>query len=90
MWTQKGQEEGGVNWESSTDIYTLPYVKQRASGSWYIAQGAHQSTLWWPRGVEWGWEVQGGGDVCTDVADSLCCRTEMETIMWSNYTPIKK
>ena len=29
--TERGKE-GGMNWESSTDIYTLPCVKQIASG----------------------------------------------------------
>ena len=27
-----GEGEGGINWESSMDIYTLPRVKQTASG----------------------------------------------------------
>ena len=31
LWTQWGRE-GGVNWEIRTDIYTLSYVKQIASG----------------------------------------------------------
>ena len=28
-----GEGEGGTNWESSIEIYTLPYVKQMASDS---------------------------------------------------------
>ena len=27
-----GEEKGGMNWESSTETYTLPCVKQIASG----------------------------------------------------------
>ena len=27
MWTQQGEEEGGTNWEISTEIHTLPCVK---------------------------------------------------------------
>ena len=37
--------DSGTNWESSTDIYTLPCV---------IIQGAQLGTLWWHRGVGWG------------------------------------
>ena len=29
------------------------------------------------------------GDVCVCMADSLCCRAEANTPLWSNYTPIK-
>ena len=48
----------------------------------------------WPRGVGWGgWEGgsrgRGYGDICMDVADALCCTTETNTTLWSNYTPIK-
>jgi len=32
LWTQCGGE-GGMNGESSMEIYTLPYVKQIASGN---------------------------------------------------------
>ena len=31
MWTQRGEGEGGTNWEIRIDIYTLPCVKQIAS-----------------------------------------------------------
>ena len=34
------KEEGGMNWESSTDIYTLPYVKWIAKGTCCITRGA--------------------------------------------------
>ena len=28
----EGEGEGGVNWESGTNVYTLPCVKEPASG----------------------------------------------------------
>ena len=28
-----------------------------------------------------GWEVQDRGDMCTHIADSLCCTTEMEAVV---------
>ena len=37
-----------------------------------------------------GKEVQEGGDICTDVADSLCCAAETNTTLQSNYSPILK
>ena len=36
-----------------------------------------------------GKEIQGGGDICICVADSLCCTAETNTAVKSNYTPIK-
>ena len=40
---EKGERE--MNWESSTDIYTLPYVKWIAGGTCCIAQGAQLGAL---------------------------------------------
>ena len=34
-------------------------------------------------------EFQGRGDICISVAESLCCTTETNTTLKSNYTPIK-
>ena len=28
-------------------------------------------------------------DICIHIADSLCCKAEINTILQSNYTPIK-
>ena len=39
---------------------------------------------------EGGREVQEGGDICTHIADSLCCTAESNTTLKNNYTPIKK
>ena len=40
---------------------------------------------------EWGGrEAQEGGDICIHMADSHCSGAETNTILESNYTPIKK
>ena len=60
--------EGGTNWESGIETYTLPCLKHRGSGkgSCCITQGAQPSALWQPRGVRWcgggrwGWEWERG------------------------------
>ena len=41
-----GEGEGGMNWESSIEAYTLLYVKQRAGWSCSITQVAQLSALW--------------------------------------------
>ena len=51
-----GEAEGGANWESSIDTYSLPYVKYIANEKFY-KQGAQLGTQWQPRGVGLG----GGG-----------------------------
>ena len=40
-----GEGEGETNWESRTDLYTAPCLKQRASGKLLIAQGMQLSAL---------------------------------------------
>ena len=40
-------------------------------------------------GVQDGREIQGGGGICIPVTDSCWCMTETNTILWSNYLPIK-
>ena len=35
-----GKGEGGTNWESSTKIYTLPYVKQIANEKMLYSAGS--------------------------------------------------
>ena len=40
MWTQLGEREGGTNWEIKIDIYTLPCVKQVASGNLLYSTGS--------------------------------------------------
>ena len=61
-------------------------------GSRGITPRAQGSILGQARGAGWGgvWgEVQEGGDICTLIADSCCRMTESNTILKSNYLPIK-
>ena len=52
-----GDGAGGTNWQSNTEICTLPCVKQLASGKPLNNKGAQLRALWWPRGWEGvGWE----------------------------------
>ena len=37
--------EGGTNWESSTETYTLPYVKHRSN--LLYEKGAQRGETWW-------------------------------------------
>jgi len=68
-----GEGEGGTDWESSTETYTLPYVKQTASGKLY--KHRELNLVLWDNlegcdGVGGGWEAQEGRDICILVADS--------------------
>jgi len=41
-----GEGEGGLNWESSIEIYTLAYIKQIASGKLlYNKEGSTQYSV---------------------------------------------
>ena len=91
-----GEGEGGMNWESSADIYKLPCVKQTASGKLLLTQGSQLGALWWPR-RSWpsgmgdvGWEAQEEGDICIQKASLLCFTPETNTELYSNNTWIKK
>ena len=64
--------EGRTNWESSTEIYILPCVKQ-------IANRKFCDNLEGWDGVGDGKEVQEGGDICIPVADSCLCMAETDT-----------
>ena len=77
-----GEGEGGTNWESSIDIYTLSSVKQWV-GSCYITQGACPGTLWWLRGVGLGEgrEDQQGGYLYIIMTDLCCCIAESNTTL---------
>ena len=46
-----GEGEGGMNWESSTNICTLSCTNGRCC----VARGAQLGALWWPKWVGWGW-----------------------------------
>ena len=45
-----GKGEGGMNWESSIEKYTISCVKQIVE-SYYRTQGVWPAVLCWPRGV---------------------------------------
>lgn len=51
-----GEGEGGTDWESSIDMYTLLYVKEIISGKLLYSTGIPVGALRWPGGVWW---VQG-------------------------------
>ena len=53
--------EGGMNWEGGMETYTLPYLKQIATGNWRCTQGAQPRALWQPGRVGCGgrWWVGG-------------------------------
>ena len=40
-----GEREGGMNRESCSEIYTLPYVKQIANGKFCVTQKAQPGAL---------------------------------------------
>ena len=48
------QEEDGLNWETSIETYTLPYVREIVSGNLLFDTRAQPCDLWRPRGVAWG------------------------------------
>ena len=68
-----------MNWENSTDIYTLPYVKQAASGKLLYNTGnpAWRSVTTQRAGMGAGSQAQEGEDICTHTVDSLYCTAEM-------------
>ena len=88
-----------MNWEIRTDIYTLPCVKQMASGK--LPYRELSLVVWGGLGLG---DLEGEG-VCvwgrskretvyiythTHIADSLHCTAETYTTLYRNYTPIKK
>ena len=81
----EGEGEGGMNWESGIETYTLPYVKLIASGNLLYYAGSSKLVLCdslegWDR-VGGGREVQEGGDICILMADSCWCMAEINTIL---------
>ena len=93
-WTcgQSGEGEGGPNWERSIDIYTRPGGKESQWGAAvYLRELSSvrcDDLEGWNGGVS-DRETHGGGDIHTQIADSLRCTEETNTLR-SNYTPIKK
>ena len=52
----EGEGTSGMNWENSTDIYTLSCIKDMASGKLLCSRGSSARALWWPRRVGGGLE----------------------------------
>ena len=76
-----GEGEGGMNWERSTEIYTLTYVKQTASGNSLYDARSSNSVLCDNRGVGWGGREAHGGDIRIPMADSCWCMAGANTIL---------
>ena len=68
-----GEGEGGTNSENSTQTYTLPYVKQIASGNVLCDTGSSTQCCdnleGWDAVADGRW-VQKGGDIFLPVGDS--------------------
>ena len=68
LWTYRGKEERRI--QSTTDIYTLPCVKQMPSGKLLYNMG---SSAWYTVMTKRGWkEAQEGRNVCIFMVDSHC------------------
>ena len=69
-----GEGEGGTNWESSIETYTLPYGKQITKGKLLYDTGSSTpgsvTTQRSRGGVGGGREVQEEEDICIPVTDS--------------------
>ena len=81
-----GEGEGGMNWENNMQTYTLPYVKQIASGNVLCDTGSSASSpsaLWQPRG--WmGWQgrfKREGTYAYVSLTDLHCCVAEANTTL---------
>ena len=63
------------------------------NGSLLYDAGSSNGALWQSRGSEMGWEVGGwfnrNGTIYIAMADSCWCMAETDTILQSNYPPIK-
>ena len=78
-----GEGEDGTNWDSSTETYTLPYVKQIAIGNMLYNRESfnlvcHNNLEGWNRAVSER-EVQEEGDICILIAES--CTAETNTML---------
>ena len=72
--------EGRMTWENSTEICTLPYVKQMTSAS-LMHEVEHPKLVLWDNQEGWGRKEgrrgrrggSGWGNTCTPMADSCQC-----------------
>ena len=69
--------------ESSIDIYTLPCVKQIATGKLLYNTGnsVQGSVMTYRAGMGAGREAQAGGDIHIQITDSHCCTAEANTTL---------
>ena len=72
-----------MKWEIRIDMYTLPCVKQKASGN-LLKNHRELSSVFCDDLEKWngqvgGREVQEGGDICIQIADILGCTLETNT-----------
>ena len=78
-----GEGENGMKWEIRIDMYTLPCVKQKASGN-LLKNHRELSSVFCDdlekcNGQVGGREVQEGGDICIQIADIIGCTLETNT-----------
>ena len=81
----EGERKGGMNWESSMETYTSPYVKLDSWGEFAIwlrelKLGLCDNVEGWD-GVGGGRELQEGGDICIFMTDSCWYMAETNTIL---------
>ena len=77
-----GEGEGGMNWEGSVEMYTLPYAKldnQWKCDVW--CRELKSGALRQPVGVGAGRELQEGGDICIPTTDACWCLAETNTLL---------
>ena len=80
-----GEGENGMKCEIRIGIYTLPCVKQKASGN-LLKNHRELSSAFCDDLEKWdgqvgGREAQEGGDVCMHRADTLGCTLETNTTL---------
>ena len=78
--------EDGTNWESDIDMYTIPCVKQIASGKLLYSPGSSalcDDLEGWGGGVGERYER---GDICIQVADSLLYSRNEHNIVKQSYS----
>ena len=83
MQTQWGEGEGRTHWKNTTDIDTLPCIKERASGKLPYSTGASAwcSVMTQRAGRGGEGRFKGREYMYTYRADALCCMAETNTTL---------
>ena len=81
----KGEWEGGINWETGTDINTLLNRKQITNKNMLYSIG---NSVQYSAMTYLGTESKKRVDTCILITDSLCYRAETNTL-YINYIPTK-